>query len=492
MAEEATLASRSELVVPHVPSFWIPVRNLLLTVTLTAVAFSISGFLWKETGYEMLVIGMGWAHVILGFLFFFGRVWRKESGSRELFIFLCVLASVFLFAHYVINLTFLIFIFFLFHAFRDEVAIYFQTRDKTRTPASVYKLKGFIPIVLLALLMFQPQDFRQLVRRTTIQSQQMNPNGWTLLPFEPIEGSVGKTYHFNIQSPQSKGQSGYLTSAAIDDVYQNGEMRLGDRRTDLAKDLVFVPQYADETSAPADPSATGVATRTLDMAGNNRIGQTFLAERNNLSGIWIPTYLAETARSDLRFNFKLDSPPLFPLEYPWTLVRQICMGALLLLFLWQISRASSEDLGAWAYLGLFALVILIYQQIVRPASNLSYLMPNGVAFVVLHYFSWYVFSYGKFSGIKASQKTKPVSVPTGTYDRFLWSLRNPLYFTLVLIALNAISFAGVIWYHQGGGPDVLKYAFRGEFFIYILLFHVTFSINPRRLLNFFTPKQAAV
>jgi len=119
-------------------------------------------------------------------------------------------------------------------------------------------------------------------------------------------------------------------------------------------------------------------------------------------------------------------------------------------------------------------------------------MPNGVAFVVLHYFSWYVFSYGKFSGIKASQKTKPVSVPTGTYDRFLWSLRNPLYFTLVLIALNAISFAGVIWYHQGGGPDVLKYAFRGEFFIYILLFHVTFSINPRRLLNFFTPKPAAV
>jgi hypothetical protein len=167
MAEEATLASRSGLVVPHVPSFWVPVRNLLLTVTLTAVAFSISGFLWKETGYEMLVIGMGWAHVILGFLFFFGRVWRKESGSRELFIFLCVLASVFLFAHYVINLTFLIFIFFLFHAFRDEVAIYFQTRDKTRTPASVYKLKGFIPIVLLALLMFQPQDFRQLVRRTT-------------------------------------------------------------------------------------------------------------------------------------------------------------------------------------------------------------------------------------------------------------------------------------------------------------------------------------
>ncbi len=481
MAQQVTLSSRSPLVVPSLSSFWIPVRNLLLTISLTAVSFTIFGYFWKDRGFELLVVGMGWAHVTLGFLFFFGRVARKEAGSKELFLFLSFLAVVLLSLHYWINLTFFIFIFFLFHAFRDEVAIYLQTRDKTRAPASVYALNGFFPILLLALFMFQPQDFRQLIRRVSVQSSQMNVSGWTLLPFEPVEGSANTTFHFNIQAPESKGHSGYFTSMVTEDRFPGGEIRLGDRRTDYAKDLVFVPQYADDRSVPADLQEIASVSKPLDMAGNNRIGQTFVAERDGLSGIWISTAFAESAKPDLRFNFKLDSPPLFPLEYPWTLVRKIAMMLIGLWFLWQISKASREDLGAWLYMGIFFFSVLIYQQLVRPSSNAGYLMPNGIIFVVLHYFSWYVFSYSKFSKIKKAKTPESSSRVIGNYDRFLGYMRNPVYFTLLMVGLNVISFAGVFWYHLAGGPDVLKYAFNGEFFLFVLLFHVTFSINPTRL-----------
>jgi hypothetical protein len=49
--------------------------------------------------------------------------------------------------------------------------------------------------------------------------------------------------------------------------------------------------------------------------------------------------------------------------------------------------------------------------------------------------------------------------------------------------LTVLSFAGAIWYHVGSGPEILQYGFKGEYFLYVLLFHVTFSINPARLLD---------
>jgi hypothetical protein len=63
-------------------------RNTFLTLILTVGSLAISGYLAREQGYEMLIVAMGWPHVLLGFLFYFGRVWRGEPNARLSFLLL--------------------------------------------------------------------------------------------------------------------------------------------------------------------------------------------------------------------------------------------------------------------------------------------------------------------------------------------------------------------------------------------------------------------
>ena len=130
----------------------------------------------------------------------------------------------------------------------------------------------------------------------------------------------------------------------------------------------------------------------------------------------------------------------------------------------------------WVYLALFGIGMIAFQQIFRPFAKLGYVMPMIFqVIVVFHYFSWYVFSYNKFGAIK---KAGVQFESVGVFDKFLVNLRDPWFFTLIMIALNAVSFAGVFWYYSGGAPEVLKYGFNYSYFLYFLVFHVTFSFSP--------------
>ena len=130
----------------------------------------------------------------------------------------------------------------------------------------------------------------------------------------------------------------------------------------------------------------------------------------------------------------------------------------------------------WVYLALFGLGMIAFQQVFRPFGKLGYVMPMIFqVIVVFHYFSWYVFSYSKFGAIK---KAGIQFESVGVFDKFLVNLRDPWFFTLIMIALNAVSFAGVFWYYSGGAPEVLKYGFNYSYFLYFLVFHVTFSFSP--------------
>src|SRR6266550_4033092 len=119
------------LLTPTIPaSLGIALRNVLLTLTLTVVSLVLAGFLWREQGYEMLIVTMGWPHVILGFVFYFGRVMRGETKARPAFVLLSLLTVTLWIIHYNYAITGLIYLYFLYHAFRDEIFVYLQTRAK--------------------------------------------------------------------------------------------------------------------------------------------------------------------------------------------------------------------------------------------------------------------------------------------------------------------------------------------------------------------------
>ncbi|HEY8186199.1 MAG TPA: hypothetical protein VIF64_09025, partial [Pyrinomonadaceae bacterium] len=52
------------------------------------------------------------------------------------------------------------------------------------------------------------------------------------------------------------------------------------------------------------------------------------------------------------------------------------------------------------------------------------------------------------------------------------------HFTAIVIVLNLISAAGVLWFYRLGGPGVLRYFLDYNYFLYFLVFHVTFSFRP--------------
>ena len=467
------MAAESISIVPVTFTYWRPVRNLAITIALTALAFVASGYAYQTRGFEMLIVGMGWAHVVLGFIFFFGRVVKGQAGARKAFAFLLVSTGVLWAMHFAIDITFAIYAYFLFHAFRDEIFIYFQTSQSPPSPRNVYSLRGCVPLLLLLLLITQPPDYRQDLRRAEISGSAMSQNGWTLFNFDPVAESQDHGFYFYVQSPDSRGKLGFLADVQASNATPTGELRVGDWRQGERDDLAFVPQYNNEPLVA--PPAVQVSNR-LELADDNKIGQTFKAERPNLTGIWLKTETSATALMSQDFVFRLASPPLLPLEPPFITIRMVLMWALILFFLWRVFPGFWENRMAWIYLALFGLGMVAFQQVFRPFAKLGYVMPMIFqVIVVFHYFSWYVFSYSKFGAIKKSG-IQPKS--SGILENFLINLRDPLFFTVVMIGLNLIAFAGVLWYYVGGAPDILKYGFNYSYFLYFLVFHVTFSFKP--------------
>lgn len=70
---------------------------------------------------------MGWPHVILGFLFFFGKVLRGEANMRRAFAMLGLLTLAIWIVHYNYAITGLIYLYFLYHAFRDEIFVFLRS-----------------------------------------------------------------------------------------------------------------------------------------------------------------------------------------------------------------------------------------------------------------------------------------------------------------------------------------------------------------------------
>lgn len=470
IADQTTLANFAPLSVP--------LRNTLLTLILTVGTLAVSGFLWREQGYEMLIVTMGWPHVILGFAFYFGRVVRDEEKARPAFLLLALLTVALWIIHYNYVITGLIYLYFLYHAFRDEIFVYLQTRARHRPGASVYAVAGVGPLILLMLLVPKQQDFRQDLRRAELTGAQVAAHDWALITFKPVENSAGRNFYFYLQAPHTEGLRTLVTRATIADTRRDGEVLVGDQQWDQAKDLNFRPHYSGEPLVLSNQTSEPAGQIPMLLTGGHKVGQTFQAERNNLDGIWLPIDRLESTGETTQFVFHLASPPLLPYSRPVSIVRLVLLALLSLGVVYRLIPRRGRASQLWIYLLVLVIAFAGTQMILKSSSNAGYPFPLIFQFVVVfHYWSWYVFSFDKLR--TPVNKTLPPSTAVGTYDRMLGYLRRAPYFTATVMVLNLISGAGVLWYYKWNGPAGLRFGFDYGYFLYFLVLHVTFSFSPK-------------
>jgi hypothetical protein len=476
-------------------SLGIALRNIFASLALTILTLALTGSIWREQGYEMLIVSMGWPHVLLGFSFFLGRALRGETDSRLTFVLLALATAAICVVHYYYSITGLIYLYFLFHLFRDEIFVYLQTRERHRPGSKVYAVAGVAPLILLMLLIPKQEFFRHDLRRTEFSGTQIASGAWTLIPFKAVPNSLGRDFYFYLQAPQTDGSRAFITHASASNSRNDGEMMVGKHKWERAEDLTFLPHYADEPQtlagettsandgASTTPARGGVSTAPARgdvpvlLTGGHAVGQTFTAEKNNLDGIWLPIDRLEQAAESTSFVFHVASPPLLPYSPFVDRVRVALMLILAAVVLWRLIPRRGKGWQLWIYLAVLAGAFASTQTILKSSNNAGYPFPLIFQFaVVFHYWSWYVFSFDKLRA-KAATLLRPAT-GLNAYDKLLCYLGSRRHFTAIVIALNLLSIVGVLWYYRLGAPGGLRFLFDYNYFLYFLVFHVTFSFRP--------------
>ncbi len=479
-----SLSVAEKLAIPNVPapqapqaSLGVAVRNILAGLAFTLITLALTGSIWREQGYEMLIVAMGWPHVLLGFSFFFGRVLRGERDSRATFLLLAVATITICAIHYRYAITGLIYLYFLFHLFRDEIFVYLQTRARHRPGSKVYAIAGIAPLILLILLIPKQEAFRHDLRRVEFTGTQISNNGWTLIPFKAVPNSLGRDFYFYLQAPQTEGLRAFITPASVGNSRSDGEMMVGKHKWDQAEDLLFQPHYAGDAEGYGGSVTATAGEVPVLLTGGHSVGQTFRAEKNNLDGVWLPIDQFEQSAESTRFVFHIASPPLLPYSAVFDRVRQGVMLILIAIVIWRLIPRRGKSWQLWIYLAVMAGTFFGIQTLLKSSNNAGYAFPLTFQFaVVFHYWSWYVFSFDKLR-VSSRAPAQP-STNVRLYDRMLSYLVSKPHFTATVIVANLISVLVVLWYYRLGGPSGLRYFFDYNYFLYFLVFHVTFSFRP--------------
>ncbi len=440
------------------------VRNLGLSLILTCLLFAGAGWAWGRPGYDLLLVGLGWPHILLGF-FSYGL--RLRSGETSRFLFPAGLALFALIAwlhHEFLLLTF-IQVLFVFHAVRDEISIYLRTRAGEAAPA-VSRIAGMMPF--LAALLLIPNwsvaddparyDARGTTRVEELPALDASRPGWMLFPFAPVEGSEGRSFRFWIEARGSAPFPEMVTALSASStrfLVNNRPSRQTAHGSPLA--LGMVPSFGFAPEPPRQPPPADRSTARVN--GGHRLGQRFVAEREDLSGVWLWIEDAPSRHRALDIRYGLDPAPLVPASVPFRELRFGLIALLVALGIRQIARSPGLKTGAWPFLvamgALFAPPVVLLTRQSAASGDLPYLFQF---LVVFHYVGWYVFTLRR--GAKLPRKAPRWTLPT--------------------ILLNA-AFIGAAWLDlQGELPSAFGTLFRIEYFVYALLFHVCLSFGHRR------------
>lgn len=473
------MATQPSIATPIAPT-WLPYqqRDLFLSFAIAILGLVTAGLLLGETGLKMLPVALGWPHIILGFVFYCGKIIRNERPFRSLFMLLALLTAAIWWIHHHFDITRLIYLFFFYHAFTDE--IFFRAFSHKNTSASETRRKFALAsvAVILLLLVPHPRDLLINLRQTQITGAQIRQTGPTLVSFDPVPHSKGRQFYFYMVAPHTSGIEDLTTQATLTDAYASGRVLVNDDYWAKASDLLFRPYYA-AASLGGDLQGASQTIPVL-LTGGHRVGQTFIAEEDNLAGIWLPIQ-SRNGSTMVGLTFVLESLPSVPGPLGITNLRLLVVLLLLAIGLLIFGTTWVRRQEAWAGLMVLATVLAGLQALFNDSIRLRDTDTHLFQLVVVfHYLLWYSFSFHK---LKMRRGGPPPYLFNGRYDRFLKRLSQPLEFSISVLLLNLVSLMGVLWYYSLGGPAILRFAFDYKYFLYALVFHVTFSLKPRQTVH---------
>jgi hypothetical protein len=443
--------------------------SFLIAYTLTAASLAGANALWGKPGTDLVVVGLGWPHVILGFLFYFNKVLKNEGSQRSAFVWLMVLTLAIGAVHYQWPITSLIYLYFSYHAFRDEIFIYFKRLTGQRFGGALFARSGWALLAAtVALAAFGQLWWLDAMRKVEIPVSKLQLRGDNLISFAPIAKSHGRDYFFSLVTPPSAKPLALEAYASTSDVYGGGHL-FEDGKAMRNTDLLFSLHYAGgfEERASANTSAMNAAV-PVPIAGEQGVGQSYHATADNLDGIRVPLRVSQGSPPDAKLILNVE--PAFAAivpHIPEIAIGLAIFGLVALLAFFGAPRGMAERFPEASYL-LPVFFLLTAGMVLK-----------GLAFlVVFHYFSWYVFYLEKLRPARAREPV-PVLHDATALDRMLARIGTRNGFIATIVTLNLLSLAGAYSYQVLHLSGDLAYLFQLNYFLYFLVFHVTMSFAPK-------------
>ncbi len=126
--------------------------GFLASYLLTVFSLAVAGYFWGKPGFNLVVVAMGWPHVFLGLIFNVNRLTGSDVRYRRIFLGLIALTCAIGLYHSLWPITTVIYLYFVFHAFRDEIFIYHQRRTGHRFRGVVFDASGKALLAAAVLL----------------------------------------------------------------------------------------------------------------------------------------------------------------------------------------------------------------------------------------------------------------------------------------------------------------------------------------------------
>src|SRR6185503_16311464 len=178
------------------------------------------------------------------------------------------------------------------------------------------------------------------------------------------------------------------------DSRRDGEMLVGDEKWTQAGDLIIQPYYVSEERKPPGNHTLQETTPVL-LTGGHQVGQTFVAEKENLAGIWLPVSRLEDSGQATRFLVAMESAPALPWGLSIAGIRTTVIILLLVMAVWRLFmnwKAAQSWVAPLVLATGFAGGMALLGTSLRLKETDTHLFQLVVIF---HYLLWYVFSFQK-------------------------------------------------------------------------------------------------
>jgi len=451
-------------------------RNLFIALALTSMALAAAGVYWGPNGYNALAVAMGWPHVLLAFFFGMGRIFRRDGKTIvfSCFLGLATVVIAALYSYYAI--TDLIAFYFFFHIIRDEFFIFEQTSTRRFKAMGDSNLAGIIPLFLLLLMV--PYG----VRRVDVSGFSKETPQWKLVTFPVVRHSRGRDFFFYLIAAGSRGANNFSVGMETASTNPRGQQWTDRVKAKDGSQMAFVPQYNSDPHFPSGEIFPASISRAQKLEVGHQLGQTFTADRDGLTGIWVYVGAGDFAEFPGHVFFNLTSRAVRVLPPMERGLHLILIAFLLFFVFFRMLQRFHPSLNLWVYLAILSASAFGVYKLLNGLFEAGVSVPSPLPFlIVAHYFIWYIFYFSKLDA-QASRPSPAFQSAPGFLKTMLAFFQRKTSFVTLVVLLNC-AFVGLTHaFLRFDSLSFLRYGLDYKYLVYPIIFHVTFSFHlPEKL-----------